>query len=84
MRIFSDLSYVGTLGILGDALDAAIEGRMWKWAVGPTWSDLFTGTEAMVRGQKGEFLTRELPGALGIPYKEDIFETGWRELKQMR
>lgn len=80
-RVWRDITYVGTLGLLGDAIDAAAAGRMWKYGVGPTFADIFEGVEAPFRGKKGEFFTRQLPGALGIPYSEDIFEELRRKLQ---
>jgi hypothetical protein len=84
MRVMGDLFYVGTLGMLGDAIDAAAAGRLWKWAAGPTIADIIEGAEAPFKGKVGEFATRELPGALGLPYGTDIFEEVKRRLTQRR
>ena len=83
-RLLSDLTYVGTFGLLGDAVDSAQEGRLWKWAVGPTISDVIEGAESIPRGKVGEFATRQLPGALGIPYGTDAFEWGKKQLAPRR
>jgi hypothetical protein len=84
-RVLSDLSYVGTFGLLGDAIDSAAAGRTWKWVMGPTLSDIVEGTEAAL-GPKpfGKFLTRQLPGAFGIPYGADILESISRTIGQRR
>ena len=80
-RVWHDISYIGALGMFGDAVDAAAAGRAWKWAMGPTFSDIVEGVEAPFKGKKGEFFTRQLPGALGIPYSEDVVEWTRRKLQ---
>jgi hypothetical protein len=83
MRIFSDLTYIGTLGIFGDAIDSAAEGRLWKWGLGPTGADIIEGLEAPFRGRLGAFATKEIPGAFGIPYGEDVFEMLRKEYREI-
>lgn len=83
-RLLSDLTYVGTFGMLGDAIDSAQEGRLWKWAAGPTIADVIEGSESLARGGTGQFATRQLPGALGIPYGTDAFEWAGKKLKRKR
>jgi len=83
-RVLSDLSYVGTVGLLGDAIDAASAGRLWKYVAGPTISDIVELAEAPFRGGLGKAVTRAAPGALGIPYGADLFESIQRSLRRRK
>jgi len=83
-RVLSDLSYVGTVGLLGDAIDAASAGRLWKYVAGPTISDIVELAEAPFRGGLGKVVTRAAPGALGIPYGTDLFESIQRSLRRRK
>ena len=79
-RVWHDVAYVGALGLAGDAIDAAAAGRTWKWVMGPTMADVVEGVEAPFKGKTGEFVTRQLPGAFGAQYGEDVFESLKRRL----
>jgi hypothetical protein len=83
-RVVSDLFYVGTLGLLGDAIDAAAEGRLWKYVAGPTIADIVELTESPFKGTFGRTITRAAPGALGLPYNANIFESIQRELSRRK
>jgi hypothetical protein len=74
-RLARDMTYIGTFGIAGDVLEAASTGRLLRYAAGPTVTDVTDYIEA-ISGEMdiGKQLTRQLPGALGLPYSSNIFK----------
>jgi len=80
------LSFVELYGTPGSSLDGLIlEGiNGSNGAAGPTIADIIEGAEAPFKGKTGQFVTRQLPGALGIPYSSDVFESIQRSLNQRK
>jgi hypothetical protein len=75
VRVLSDLTYIGAFGIAGDIVEAAKSGRLLRYGVGPTVTDITDYVEALSGEMDiGKQLTRQLPGALGLPYSHNIFE----------
>jgi hypothetical protein len=76
-RVLSDSIYMGLFGIVGDMYESARMGRLADWLAGPTIGDVVDIGEAVVQGKGlGKIGTQMIPGAVGIPYGADIFESG--------
>ena len=73
-RFLTDMGYVGTLGLMGDAIEQAQRGKLASWLVGPTAADIIDTSEKVVGGSfdPGREAGALLPGTLAFRRGEDI------------
>lgn len=74
LRLWNDMLYVGSLGLMGDAIQQAERGRFASWALGPTISEGVRLGEEVVQGRfdAGKAATRMVPAALSVNRARDI------------
>lgn len=68
IRLWQDMLYVGSLGLMGDAIEQAERGKLSSWMLGPTVGEGVRLTEETIQGRlkPGKIATRFVPGALSI------------------
>ena len=78
LRLWNDMLYVGSLGLMGDAIEQAERGRLASWAAGPTLSEGFRLAEETVQGRldPGKVGSRLLPGTLSPKRGKSILDQG--------
>jgi hypothetical protein len=65
-RLWNDMMYIGSLGLMGDLIEQAERGKVSNWILGPSAGEAIRGAEEVFGGRfrPGKAATRLLPGAL--------------------
>ena len=68
LRLWNDMMYVGSLGLMGDAIEQAERGKLSAWMLGPTAGEAVRLAEETAQGRlkPGKVATRFLPGTLSL------------------
>jgi hypothetical protein len=75
VRLWYDMMYVGSLGLVGDVIEQAERGKLAPWLMGPTGGEAARLVEETFQGRlkPGKIATRFVPGAAGINRSRSIF-----------
>ena len=77
-RFWTDMMYVGTLGLMGDVIEQAEQGHLADWLIGPTGSEAAKVLTELKQGrfEPGKAITRVVPGAAALNRGRNIVEKG--------
>ena len=66
LRLWNDMLYIGSLGLLGDVIEQSERGKLAPWVLGPTAGEAIRLGEEVLGGKfrPGKAATRLIPGAL--------------------
>jgi hypothetical protein len=68
LRLWYDMLYVGSLGLVGDVIEQAERGKLAPWLMGPTGGEAIRLGEEAFQGRlkPGKVATRFVPGTLAV------------------